>query len=111
MFNESITVYHYDKKTDMYNKTVLNGWHWQSKITAQKDGKGTFNSIETTIISNAENAQNFSVAYEICINDRIVKGVNSDIKSFKELKDSICVNGIEVNVYGSSLDNIVVTGI
>jgi len=110
MFTETITVYHYDKKTDVYSKTVLTGWHWQSKSKAQKDSKGTFDVKETTIISNTENARNFGVTYEICNNDRIVKGVGADIKSFKELKDAMCVNSVEVNVYNSDLDNVEITG-
>lgn len=113
LFPHMITIYHLDTSTgdDKYTKIVLDGWYWQGEQTLQKDGKGVLTTKPTTIISNCEKARKYGKEYEIHENDRVILGVGEEITSFKELHNSITVKSVSVNVVGSDVDHIKITGV
>lgn len=113
MFPHTITIYHHDiiNGADRYSKTVLSGFYVMQGKTVSDTQKGVDSKSQTTIISNAENAHFYGGKWTVSINDKVVLGVGKDIKSFRELKDCIAVSDIEINVCGSDVDNIVITGV
>lgn len=113
MFPHAITIYRHDiiNGADCYSKNILSGFYVMQGKTVSDTQKGVDSKGQTTIISNVENARSCGDKWTVSINDRIVLGVGKDIKSFRELKDCITVSGIEINVCGSDVDNIVITGV
>lgn len=113
MFPHTITIYHHKiiKGTDSYSKTILNGFYIMNGSAVSDTQKGVDSRHNITIISNSENAHSFNNKWNVAINDKIVVGAGMDINSFKELNDCITVTGIEINVCGSDVDNIVIKGV
>ena len=113
MFPHTITVYHHDiiDGTDSYKKTVLSGFYYSDGKSIAGTVKGVDSKSKAIIISNAENARNFGVSWTVAIKDRIVIGEGKDISSFKELDNAITVTDVVVNVCGSEVDNIVISGV
>ena len=111
MFPHTITIYHHsvENSEDKYNKTVLDGFYFNSAKGTAKDGKGAGNDNTATIISNVENARKYGTEWIIQPKDMVLLGEGKDITSFRELQNAFTVTGVAENVCGSEVDNIVIT--
>lgn len=112
MFPHTVTIYHHSTENgeDKYIKTVLEGFYWNDKISLAAGNKGAESEKATTIISSPENAAKYGTDWTVQVNDMVRLGKGDDIKSFKELNGAVTVTGIAVNVCGSDVDNVVITG-
>lgn len=112
MFPHTITIYHHSTENgeDRYSKTVLKGFYWNAGKSLTGADKGAESEKATTIISNPENAHKYGTEWIIHLDDMVLLGEGKDITSFREIENAVTVIGIAVNVCGSDVDNIVITG-
>lgn len=112
MFPHTITIYHHTVAggEDIYSKTVLNNVYYHAKKSTDQSEKGVVSAKETEITASPEVSRQMGKDWNVFTEDRIVLGEGVDIQSWKELKGAITVTGIDVNVIGCAVDNVVITG-
>ena len=112
MFPHTITIYHHtvDDGVDIYTKNEVPGWYWMQTISTVGAGKGAERSNTYKLVASPLTTSQYGVYWDVYVGDRVVKGFGPDIASWKELKDAMVVGSIEVNICGSSVDNITLNG-
>ena len=112
MFPNTITIYRHNvlDGADVYEKQILNGFYWYGKAVQSATDKGVENSAQITVVSSPKMAQSYGDKWTVQVGDIIIKGKGDDIKSLRELSNQHIVDGVEVNVCSSDVDNIVISG-
>lgn len=108
-FIDTVTVYH--KNNDKYVRKIINGCYWYGDTRISNSGHGIIRDDVISVFFPKDAVDKNSL--KIYKNDRIVKGVGTEISSVNELvkyDDKITVLTIQENKVGSKLDNILVTG-
>lgn len=127
MFPDEITIFNKienDDETTYYTKHLKNViWYGTDNINLL--GKGIVNSDDINIVIPLESLSDYKKVSEfnelddksnfftLQKEDKIVKGVADDIKSVKELskyENVVTIKSIEENLFGSSIDNILIKG-
>lgn len=116
------TITIYNKLNDIYYKKVLHGVYWYGTDSINLSGKSAVESGNINIIIDNENlvgyvSENEFVGdkdtFTIQRENRIILGEGPDITSLTEIPKSfkqMTVFGIDENLVGSSIDNILVAG-
>nr|DAZ72420.1 MAG TPA: hypothetical protein [Caudoviricetes sp.] len=127
MFPDEITIFNKIENDDetTYHKTNLKNVIWYGTDNINLLGKGIVNSDDINIVIPLESLSDYKKVSEfnelddksnfftLQKEDKIVKGVADDIKSVKELskyENVVTIKGIEENLFGSSIDNILIKG-
>lgn len=113
MFPHTITIYTHSIKDgqDYYSKQVLDGFYWHEKTARALDGKGDSDSAEVVVISSLKRAKEYYAGkWDVKVGDIIIKGKGGNITTVKELKDFHKVTTVSINICGSCVDNISITG-
>lgn len=126
MFPDEITIFNkIDDEETTYHKTNLKNVIWYGTDNINLSGKGIVNSDDINIVIPLESLSNYKKVNEfnelddksnfftLQKGDKVVKGKANDIKSVKELsnyENVITIKSIEENLFGSSIDNILVKG-
>lgn len=113
MFPHTITIYRHSTEngTDVYTKQVLDGFYAVVNKSLTTDQKGVEHNKPSVIISSPEKAQKYGTEWTVQGKDKIIIGEGADITSFMDIPEAITVTGIEVNVIGSAVDNVTITGV
>lgn len=116
------TITIYNKHNDKYYKQKLDGVYWYGTDSINLSGKGIVESGAINIIIDGENLKKYvteteytggTEKYTIQKGNRIILGNGPDITSLNELPDNIqqmTVFGIDENLVGSNIDNILIVG-
>lgn len=112
MFPHTITIYHHTvvNGVDTYSKTILKDVYYHVRQNTEQSGKGVVTVKETEITASPEVSRQIGKAWNVFTEDRIVLGEGTDIQSWKGLNGAITVTGIDVNVIGCAVDNVIITG-
>lgn len=128
MFPHIITIYRHSvvNGADTYRMIILNGCYWYGESSIAGSGKGTERTDGCTVVFSPELTAKYGLTWDVRPGDRIVKGhdglVGTSIPgittvgekvigSLKELPvGTVTVKSVNVNVCGSSVDNITLIG-
>lgn len=127
MFPNEITIFNKIENDDKttYNTKHLKNVIWYGTDNINLSGKGIVNSDDINIVIPLESLSDYKKVSEfnelddksnfftLQKEDKIVKGVADDIKSVKELskyENVVTIKSIEENLFGSSIDNILIKG-
>lgn len=127
MFPDEITIFNKIENGDetTYHSKHLKNVIWYGTDNINLSGKGIVNSDDINIVIPLESLSDYKKVSEfnelddksnfftLQKKDKIVKGVADDIKSVKELnkyEDVVTIKSIEENLFGSSIDNILIKG-
>lgn len=127
MFLDEITIFNKIENDDKttYNTKHLKNVIWYGTDNINLSGKGIVNSDDINIVIPLESLSDYKKVSEfnelddksnfftLQKEDKIVKGVADDIKSVKELskyENVVTIKSIEENLFGSSIDNILIKG-
>lgn len=127
MFPDEITIFNKIENGDetTYHLKHLKNVIWYGTDNINLSGKGIVNSDDINIVIPLESLSDYKKVSEfnelddksnfftLQKEDKIVKGVADDIKSVKELskyENVVTIKSIEENLFGSSIDNILVKG-
>lgn len=120
--NRPHTITIYNKKNNTYYKKVLHGVYYYGSDTINLSGKGIVESGNISIIIDGLNLRDYvdeseyeggNEKYTLQKNSRIVLGEGPDVTSINELTDrykEISIFSIDVNLVGSNLDHILISG-
>lgn len=120
--NRPHTITIYNSFNENYIKHVLKGVYWYGTDSINISGKGVVESNSINIIIDGEenlgkyiskeSYQGDKDTYTLDTGIRIVYGVGPDITSLNELVNykQISVFSFDINIVGSSLDNILILG-
>ena len=121
--NRPDTITIYIKVKDDYVKRTINDVYWYGSDSINISGRGIVESDSINIIIDKENVKNYVDNRYFNVNNeeeytlqngmRIVRGIGPDINSINELDDSyeqITIFSFDVNIVGSSLDNLYIRG-
>ncbi len=120
--NRPHTITIYNSSNENYIKHVLKGVYWYGTDSINISGKGVVESNSINIIIDGEenlgkyiskeSYQGDKDTYTLDTGIRIVYGVGPDITSLNELVNykQISVFSFDINIVGSSLDNILILG-
>ena len=116
------TITIYNSYAGKYYKKVLNNVYWYGTDSINISGKGIVESGNINIIIDGSNLNDYvskekytggTDTYTIQEGCRILFGEGPDITSLSEIPETfkqITVFGIDENLVGSSIDNILITG-
>lgn len=116
------TITIYNKYNNNYYKKVLHGVYYYGSDSINLSGKGVMESGNISIIIDGLNLRDYvdeseyvggNENYTLQKNSRIVLGEGPDVASINELTDrykEISIFSIDVNVVGSFLDHILISG-
>lgn len=127
MFPNEITIFNKIENDDKttYHAKYLKNVIWYGTDNINLSGKGIVNSDDINIVIPLESLSDYKKVSEfnelddksnfftLQKEDKIVKGVANDIKSVKELskyENVVTIKSIEENLFGSSIDNILIKG-
>lgn len=107
MFPHTITIYHFNEKTQEYEKQVVKGVWWSGadsvSINIRRDHSGT----AQVIVPKA-------LMYDIDVRngDHVAKGETKDITTASEFEDLECfeVSSVQMNDAGWDIDNLSISG-
>lgn len=116
------TITIYNKLNDVYHKKTLHGVYWYGADSINLSGKSIVESGNINIIIDRDNLKNYvseneftgeKETYTIQNENRILLGEGPDITSLTEIPETfkqMTVFGIDENLVGSSIDNILIIG-
>lgn len=106
MFPHTITIYHFNEDTQIYEKQVVKGVWWSGSdsvnISTQRAHSGTTQVVVPKALMNTK----------VYNGDHVAKGETKDITSASGFEDLECfeVSSIQVNDAGWDIDNLVIGG-
>lgn len=110
LYPHTVTVYHHDVVGDknVYLRTVLSGVYYRKSVKYTKSGNGFENVPGTVVSCNPVLSRGYNDNWRCFPGDKLIKGVGSDIESFKELSEAVTVKSVDVNLCSSELDSVVI---
>ena len=114
MFPHTITIYSHLSQNleDVYTRQVVSGVYWYGSTGISASGKGVDEVSTVKIVASPQTTSEYGKTWDVHNGDRIVKGVHSEISSFKDLsgKQAITVVSVSESICGSPVDNITIGG-
>lgn len=111
MFPHTVTIYHHSivNDTDTYEKYTVEGAYWFGPGQISLKNKGVEAVSNVTVIFSPEQSKQFGKRWKAQKGDRIIQGAGEDITSFKDIPNALSIVGIEDNLVGSAVDNVVLS--